>query len=416
MEALPDDVVEVPTAPEGLTPGFVLLSDLMTTKPTLRNAWGEVVHTWPREGALAFTVQLLDDGSILRAVNSAGGPAASHGRWDRFGGGVGGRIERVAWDGSLLWQYDIDSDEHIQHHAITAMPNGHVLAVVWEWVPHEQAVSAGRLPGTVDDDGLWMDAMYEIAPTGADAGEIVWSWHAIDHVGEGPRKLDIQRTMTAFAADWSHVNAVTYDAYRDEVLVSARSFSEVWIVDHSTTEEEAASDRGGRHGFGGDLVYRWGNPEAYGAGTKSNQHLYVQHDVRVIPEGWTGAGDLTVFNNGPIPPRGTSAVTQWTPPRDRDGFYVLTDDQFGPASPSWEASPAMTPTFLSGFMSGAQRLEDGTTLVVEALQARVTFLDAEGDVLYSYSEADRLQRDDLGGFFRGEWIPLDHPGVQRLLP
>jgi hypothetical protein len=375
-----------------------------------------VVHTWPNEGALGLSAELLEDGSLLRAIDPAATTGEGHGRWDAFGGGLGGRLERIAWDGSVLWSYDIASDERIQHHAVRAMPNGHVFAVVWEWIAPDVAIAAGRDPQHVDDDGLWMDAVWEIAPTGPTAGDVVWAWHAFDHVGLGPRRLDIDASSTVFPADWSHVNAVAYDAQRDEVLVSARSFSEVWVLDHSTTTEEAAGSAGGRHGHGGDLVYRWGNPQAYGAGGSEDQRLFVQHDVRVVPEGWEGAGDLTVFNNGPLRGLGRSAVTQWTPTRDDDGRYVLTDGRFGPSEPTWQVTPEMEPVFLSGFMSGAQRLPDGNTLVVEALQARVSILASDGRVLHSYNEVDRLGPKDLGGFFRGDWYPVDHPGVQRLIP
>lgn len=410
------DIRAAPTAPPGVIPGFVLISDLTTTFMSLRDAWGRIVHTWQRPGALGLSAELLDDGSLLRAVDPVAGTAEGHGRWDVFGGGLGGRIERVGWDGTLLWSYDVVSDARIQHHAVEAMPNGHVLVVEWTYVDAATAIAAGRDPATVDETGLWIDAIEEIAPRGTNGGEVVWAWRAVDHLGEGPRKLDVNRALFAFPADWSHINAVTYDPVRDEVLLSVRTFSEVWVLDHSTTTEEAAGDAGGRHGVGGDLIYRWGNPAAYGAGSAADQRLFVQHDVRVVPEGWDGAGDFTVFNNGPLPHWGRSAVTQWTPERDEEGFYLLRDGRFGPDDAVWEVSPELTPTFGSGFMSGAQRLVDGTTMVVEALHARVSYLDPEGEVLYSYDASERLGTGDLGGFFRGEWYPLHHPGVRRLLP
>ena len=66
--------------------------------------------------------------------------------------------------------------------------------------------------------------------------------------------------------------------------MSARWFNEVWIIDHSTSTEEAASHVGGKHGKGGDLIYRWGNPYAYFAGLPSDQVFFGQHDARWIPE------------------------------------------------------------------------------------------------------------------------------------
>jgi hypothetical protein len=62
-------------------------------------------------------------------------------------------------------------------------------------------------------------------------------------------------------------------------------------VRHPGSTEEARGPRG-------DLLYRWGNPSAYGQGDAGGKRFFYQHDVRWIPDGWEGAGNLTVFNSG----------------------------------------------------------------------------------------------------------------------
>ena len=86
-----------------------------------------------------------------------------------------------------------------------------------------------------------------------------------------------------------HTNAVAYNAELDQIMLSIHAFSEVWIIDHGTTTEEAASHSGGKRGKGGDLLYRWGNPRAYRTGTNVDQRLFAQHNAHWIPEGLPGA-------------------------------------------------------------------------------------------------------------------------------
>ena len=72
--------------------------------------------------------------------------------------------------------------------------------------------------------------------------------------------------------------------------MSVCAFSEFWIIDHGTTTAQAAGHTGGRRGRGGDLLYRWGNPRAYRAGTKADRKLFAQHNAHWIPKGLPGAG------------------------------------------------------------------------------------------------------------------------------
>ena len=74
--------------------------------------------------------------------------------------------------------------------------------------------------------------------------------------------------------------------------------NEIYIIDHSTTTLEASEHSGGNSGMGGDILYRWGNPEAYRAGTNNDQKLFGQHDVQWIESNRPNSGELIVFNNG----------------------------------------------------------------------------------------------------------------------
>jgi hypothetical protein len=133
--------------------------------------------------------------------------------------------------------------------------------------------------------------------------------------------------------------------------------------------EEAASHSGGAHGVGGDILYRWGNPEAYGAGNESDRILYGPHDAQWIAPGSPGEGNILVFNNGRnklvTRPEGEySTVDEFTPPLNEAGTYDRTPDQaFGPTELAWRYIADPATDFFAGARSGTQRLPDGNTLI-----------------------------------------------------
>ena len=72
------------------------------------------------------------------------------------------------------------------------------------------------------------------------------------------------------------INAEFYNAALDQIMISPRHLSEIYIIDHSTTTAEAAGHTGGTHNKGGDILWRWGNPQVYRQGNSSNQKLFFQ--------------------------------------------------------------------------------------------------------------------------------------------
>ena len=68
---------------------------------------------------------------------------------------------------------------------------------------------------------------------------------------------------------------------------------------HAVSAElyKAAAEKS-KAGKGGDLIYRWGNPRAYRAGTVKDQRLFGPHNSHWIAKGLPGEGHVIVFNNG----------------------------------------------------------------------------------------------------------------------
>jgi hypothetical protein len=193
---------------------------------------------------------------------------------------------------------------------------------------------------------------------------------------------------------------VAYNAELDQIMLTVRQFNELWIIDHSTTKAEAAGHTGGRSEKGGDLLYRWGNPQTYRAGTKADQRLFAPHDAHWIPRSRPGAGHVLVFNNGLGRPGGDySSVDELVLPVDAQGRYVREPGTaYAPKEPAWRFVAARKTEFFAGFMSGAQRLPNGNTLICNGLTGTIFEVTMNNEAVWKYVYADhvRSRRKDSG--------------------
>ena len=105
--------------------------------------------------------------------------------------------------------------------------------------------------------GLRYDYLIEVLPTGSEGGEIVWEWSTWDYLvqdfdsskenygdpSEHPELIDInfRRPQSWSSKSWLHTNGIDYNPELDQIALSTRENSELWIIDHSASTEEAAT-------------------------------------------------------------------------------------------------------------------------------------------------------------------------------
>lgn len=393
--------------------GYTLMPVTSSGNTYLIDNCGEVVQSWTSDYNAGMMAYLGDDGCLVRAGRT-GNP-------NFLEGGAGGIIEIFDWDGDLKWSYLMSNDSICQHHDLALMPNGNILALAWKSYDASSWIAMGRNP-ELTASVVWGTYIAELNPM-ADAGEeVVWEWEAFDHLAQefdpalpnytsiasAARRLDVNYQADANDDDWLHTNSIAYNAELDQILISSRDFNEVWVINHDVPAELVS-------GPAGNLIYRWGNPEAYGRGTSADRVFHSQHDAR-----WTDTGQMTVYSNGNERPEGFfSTVEMFTPPLLSDGTYDLEPDvAYAPATTDRTYPQTLDAEFFSQNTSGAQQLPNGNLLITEGASGELREVDLNDEVVWSYvnpagifGSTPQFGNPVANGVFKVERYSPDHPAL-----
>jgi hypothetical protein len=351
-----------------------------------------IVHTWNFSNGAASMPYLMPDSSIVYPYRVSNPTMNS--------GGVGGGVAQLSWDGEVLWNYVVSNSVYQHHHDVEPLPNGNILIIAWENFSWAEAQEMGRTSIDNPLNQMWSEAILEYNPT---QDEIVWEWHLWDHlvqdideqfnatygnISDHPELFNINQGNVGSNggpggpnADWMHINAIAYNEELDQIVFSSRHQDEIFIIDHSTTTEQASTHSGGNSGMGGDILYRWGNPQNYGRGTNSDHILDSQHGVNWIKSGYSGEGNLILFNNG-FTNNASAGMEFITPLNDNGTYDIENNEPFGPTTVEWYFSQNGMQT---GVQGGAFRLPNGNTIITEADDAIIYEVNPDGDVVWNYT-------------------------------
>jgi hypothetical protein len=339
--------------------GYTLISPMINCKTSyLIDMEGNVVHKWDTQYNPGAYGELLPNGNLLRAGVPSDIPVSI--------GGVGGILQEIDWSGKVVWEYKLCTPTQVQHHCFHRMPNGNTLILAWEFKTIDEAIAKGRDPNTVRTNvftrgnwirGFWVDFVREVNKE----GKTVWEWHAWDHIGKGPTKLDINYHLPMAVGedypdlDWSHFNTVDYIPATDQVVLNSRNLSETYLVNHKT----------------GAIEWRWGNPSAYGQGKApsfyddGDQKMFGSHHASPLPN-----GNIQIFDNGSERPEGNrSAVIEVDP---KTNAIV------------WEYHAKDSTSFYTYRQGSAQRLPNGNVLVNSTHHGHVFEVTPKKEIVWDY--------------------------------
>lgn len=333
---------------EKINNDLLLVNDAANDEVYLLKKNGEKFHEWTLSNEIGNDVTLEDDGNLLALLKTDNDQITF--------GGHGGKIQRINPDSKIDWEFTYSTSEYNLHHDIEKLPNGNILALLWEKKTNLEA----KEKGYKGDEDLFIESIIEINPK---TNNIVWKWSSWNHtvqnidntklnyasISNNPQLIDINYNSST-NGDIMHANAIEYDSKNDLIFISVNFYSEIWVIDHSTTTEEATTNSGGNYNKGGNLIYRFGNPSSYKGDGK--RLFYNNHHCNFIKNDLPGGGNMLVFNNGTN--NNLSSVFELKLP--------TTFDFKTPPSIIWLYE---NPELYFAKVSGAVRTKNGNTLITE---------------------------------------------------
>ena len=241
----------------------------------------------------------------------------------------GGIVLEADPSGKIVWEYR--HPDH--HHDARRLANGNVIILATERIPAELAAKVrGGLPGTeLPDGGILADVIHEVTPE----GKIIWTWHAFEHLDP---ETDII-TSHDKREEWSHANTVGETADGNFIL-SFRNLSTVVIVERRT----------------GKIIWRLGR-----------ETLSHQHYPHELPN-----GNILIFDNGTY--RENAALN----------FSRVIEVSKKTKEIVWQYTDTPLHNFFSPYISGAQRLPNGNTLITEGNYGRLFEVTPDKQIVWEY--------------------------------
>lgn len=299
---------------------------------------GEVVHEWRVPHPPGLYGRLTERGTLLYNGKTPGEP----GRFITTGPWKGGSISELTWDGRVLWE--VQHPDH--HHDGTLLANGNVLLLCL--APLQREISdrvRGGMPGSEHEGVMHADYLVELTK----AGELVWEWRAWEHLD--PEENGIVAAQD-HRSEWTHANTVA-ELPDGRIMLSFRNISTVLILNKAS----------------GEIVWKLGAPP-----------LAQQHAPNMLAN-----GNILIFDNGthrldhPIP---HSRVIEVDP---------ATKEIV------WSYQEGYVSQFFSPFISNAQRLPNGNTLICEGSFGRLFEVTRAGEVVWEYVSPLHLEPVSLPG-------------------
>ncbi|HJO37562.1 MAG: aryl-sulfate sulfotransferase [Vicinamibacterales bacterium] len=390
---------------------------------------GNLVKRWTEVAAVPGPARVLPGGDVVGGATRRGRPYQET-----------PALIQVNWDGETVWRFDrtelVEAEGEDptwmarQHHdwQREGSPAGYYAPGAEPLVDRGRTLILSRrevLRPEITDKLLLDDYIVEVAWD----GDVVWEWLPSDHVEEFGFSEAARNAIYRFpgwnetrgSAEWLHINSMSYVGpnrwyeggderfHPDNVLWGSRDANVIGITDRS-----------------GAIVWRMGPDYRDHPALAELGQIIGQHHPHIIPEGLPGAGYLLVFDNG-----GASGYGEPNPaaPTGRNvaGRHYSRVLEINPVTfeKAWEYSIGGSERirFLSNYVSSAQRLPNGNTLITEGAGGRIFELTTDSEIVWEYVSPyfadDPVRTNRIFRAYRVpyDWVPqLDRPVETAVIP
>lgn len=341
-------------------------------------------------------------------------------------------LVQIDWDGNIVWKFD--KHEFIedpgekprwmarQHHDYQREGNP-----VGYYVPGmEPKVDGGNTlilvhknvkNPKISDKVLLDDSIIEVNWD----GDIVWEWNCNEHFdefgfSEAAKNILFRdpnmRSAGGGMGDWMHINSMSvlgpnkwYDAgderfHPDNIIWDGREANIIAIISKKT----------------GKIVWKVGPEYDTSEELKKLGWIIGQHHAHMIPRGLPGEGNIIVFDNGgwggygapnPGSPTGRmNALRDYSRVLEFDPISLKIVWQYTPAEAGYIV-PVDASRFYSPFISGAQRLPNGNTLITEGSGGRLIEVTADHEIVWEYISPYWGKQFKINMIYRAYRVPYD---------
>ena len=141
--------------------GFALYNAQGSNTTYLIDENQNIAHTWNLNTECNYTVLLKKNGNLVRGTKRNG---------NILGGAAdAGRVQEIAPDGSIVWDYEYSTADYLSHHDITLIGDN-VLLTAWEVKSVNELNNAGYDNATSEK---WPTHFIELEPDGNGSANIV---------------------------------------------------------------------------------------------------------------------------------------------------------------------------------------------------------------------------------------------------